>query len=82
MTLWGVYGNICPIRTAKGGDCLPRSEALAKAQERYQAKLKQVKFWLNPATDRDVIARLDSVESKGKYITRLIREDIKKGGQK
>lgn len=61
---------------------MPRSEALAKAQERYQAKLKQVKFWLNPATDRDVIARLDSVESKGKYIIKLVREDIKKGGQK
>lgn len=61
---------------------MPRSEALAKAQERYQAKLKQVKFWLNPATDRDVIARLDSVESKGKYIINLVREDIKNGGQK
>ena len=40
---------------------------------------KQYKFKFNIKTDADIIARLDEVDNKQRYIKRLIRQDIAKG---
>ncbi len=55
------------------------TEAQRKAQRRYDAKnTKQVHIKLNLRTDKDVLARLDEVQSKQGYIKRLIRDDLAK----
>ena len=55
------------------------TEAQRKAQRRYDAKnTRQVHIKLNLRTDKDVLARLDEVQSKQGYIKRLIREDLAK----
>ena len=55
------------------------TEAQRKAQRRYDAKnTRQVHIKLNVRTDKDVLARLDEVQSKQGYIKRLIREDLAK----
>lgn len=60
---------------------MPRTEAMVKAQHFYQKKMKQVKFWLNPATEYDLIQKLEEQQSKSGYIKKLIREDIRKDGR-
>ncbi|MEE1163768.1 MAG: hypothetical protein UHU21_08745 [Lachnospiraceae bacterium] len=42
---------------------------------------KQIKLKLNRKTDKDVLDKLDSVESKQTYIKQLIRADIEKSKQ-
>ena len=55
------------------------TEAQIKAQRRYDAKnTRQVHIKLNIRTDKDVLERLDEVQSKQGYIKRLIREDLAK----
>ena len=55
------------------------TEAQRKAQRRYDAKnTRQVHIKLNLRTDKDVLEKLDEVQSKQGYIKRLIREDLAK----
>ena len=55
------------------------TEAQRRAQRRYDAKnTRQVHIKLNMRTDKDVLARLDEVQSKQGYIKRLIREDLER----
>ena len=55
-----------------------RSEALKRAQKKYQEeKVVRVNVNLYP-DDQDLIDKLQSVPSKQKYIKDLIRADIKK----
>ena len=55
------------------------TEAQRKAQRRYDARnTRQVHIKLNLRTDKDVLARLDEVQSKQGYIKRLIREDLER----
>ena len=55
------------------------TEAQRKAQRRYDARnTRQVHIKLNVRTDKDVLERLDEVQSKQGYIKRLIREDLAK----
>ena len=57
------------------------TEAQRKAQRRYDARnTRQVHIKLNLRTDKDVLERLDEVQSKQGYIKRLIREDLAKEG--
>lgn len=63
----------------KGVLAMPRTEALIRAQEKYQKKLKQMKIWLDPATDAEIIERLDRVPNKAEYIKFLIKKDIESG---
>ena len=57
------------------------TDAQIKAQRRYDARnTRQVHIKLNLRTDKDVLARLDEVQSKQGYIKRLIREDLAKEG--
>lgn len=44
-----------------------------------KANTTHIHLKLNLKTDKDILERLDQVESKQGYIKRLIREDIKKG---
>lgn len=56
------------------------SEAQKRATEKYDAaNTIQIHLKLNINTDRDIIDKLNSVESKQGYIKDLIREDLKKG---
>jgi hypothetical protein len=57
------------------------TEAQLRAQRRYDAKnTRQVHIKLNVRTDKDVLEKLDEVQSKQGYIKRLIREDLAKEG--
>ena len=60
---------------------MPRSEALIKAQKKYEEKKKllyrQYGFRFYKATDADVIKKLDDVENRNDYIRTLIKNDIK-----
>ena len=61
---------------------MPRTEALSRAQIKYQqSKLKQVKFWVQKESERDIIDKLGSVPNIGQYIKDLIRKDIERGGK-
>ncbi len=49
-------------------------------QQKYDKKnCKPVYLKLNKKTDKDILEKLDSVESKQGYIKKLIRQDIEKG---
>lgn len=51
-------------------------------QRRYDKKnLVQVKLALNKATDADLIEWLESQPNKAGLIKRLLREEMKKGGE-
>ena len=56
-----------------------RSEALKKAQEKYQEKVTRVNinFYTNK-DDQDLLSHLSSKPSKQGYIKDLIRADMKK----
>lgn len=61
---------------------MPRTEALIRAQAKYQqSKLKQVKFWIQKESEQDIIEKLNSVPNTGQYIKDLIRKDIERGGK-
>lgn len=53
------------------------TEAQRKAVAKYnKAHTKAIQIKLNTTTDRDIIERLDNVDSKQGYIKKLIRTDI------
>ena len=53
------------------------SEAKLKANEKYlKANTKIVSLRLNYNTDKDIIKKLDEVDSKMGYIKELIRKDM------
>ena len=55
------------------------TDAQIKAQAKYDAEnTRQVHLKLNRNTDKDVLERLDEVQSKQGYIKRLIRDDLRK----
>ena len=55
------------------------SEAMKRGIAKYDAaNTVQVKMKLNKKTDADILAKLDSVDSKQTYIKALIRADIEK----
>lgn len=55
------------------------SEAQKRANERYDKEnTVRLSLKLNKTTDADILAKLESVESKQGYIKDLIRQDIKK----
>ena len=54
------------------------TEAQRRAVEKYnRTHVIQIVLKLNRTTDADIIARLDTMDSKQGYIKRLIREDMK-----
>lgn len=67
---------------------MARSEAMKRAQARYQAKrqkagaepLKTYSLKCHIENDADVISALDEQENKNGYIKELIRMDIEKRG--
>ena len=50
---------------------------MTNAKQRYKAKVVKLQVDLFP-TDKDIIDKLQNVDSKATYIKKLIREDIKK----
>lgn len=52
------------------------SEALAKAQKKYQEKTRTFYIRLNKETDADIIEKLESVQNKTDYIRELVRKDM------
>lgn len=54
-----------------------RSEALIKAQDKYEKKRMCVNIRLNKETDLDIIEKLNNIGNKQGYIKELIRKDIK-----
>jgi hypothetical protein len=57
------------------------SEAQKRANERYDKENTiRLSLKLNKTTDADILAKLESVESKQGYIKELIREDIRRDG--
>lgn len=53
------------------------TEAQARASKKYQEKnTRLMTIRLNLNTDADIIAKLESVESKQGYIKELIRKDM------
>jgi hypothetical protein len=59
------------------------SEARYRANRKYQdANIRQIKFGFNIKIDADILAKLDSVPNKLRYIKDLIRSDIKKDSEK
>ena len=60
---------------------MPLSEKKKASNAKWDAaNTRQIKLKLNLKTDADILSKLDSVENTQGYIKRLIREDIKKGG--
>lgn len=54
------------------------TQAQIKASNKYNKdKTKIIPLRLNLETDKDILDRLDQVESKAGYIKDLIRKDIK-----
>ncbi|MCI5862545.1 MAG: hypothetical protein SOR59_06195 [Lachnospiraceae bacterium] len=53
-----------------------RSEALIKAQDKYEQKRMCINIRLNKETDLDIIEKLNNVGNKQGYIKELIRKDI------
>lgn len=55
------------------------TEARIRANAKYNAaNTKQIPIRLNINTDKDIIAKLETVDSVAGYIKQLIREDIKR----
>ncbi len=52
------------------------SEALAKAQKKYQEKTRTFYIRLNKETDADIIEKLETVQNKTDYIRELVRKDM------
>lgn len=62
---------------------MPWTEANKRAQRKYETESsKQFKMRLHFIHDADILKKLESVTNQAGYIKALIREDIKKGGQK
>lgn len=65
---------------------MSRSEALKRAQERYNKKkvgsgvTKSYHLKCHTVHDADIIAALEAQENKNGYIKELIRRDLKKQG--
>lgn len=63
---------------------MSRSEALKRAQAKYQRKisvrniLKQYNFKFHIVHDADIIKVLESQKNKNGYIKKLIREDMQR----
>lgn len=58
---------------------MAQKESTIRAVNKFnKEKTKSVQIRLNMNTDADILAKLDSVESKMGYIKRLIREDMAK----
>lgn len=56
-------------------------ESTIKAINKFnKEKTKLVNVRLNVNTDADILAKLETVDSKMGYIKRLIREDMQKNG--
>lgn len=53
-----------------------RSEALAKAQGKYDSRQRRVMVRFDERTDAELIAKLDEVPSMQAYIKDLIRRDL------
>lgn len=53
-----------------------RSEALAKAQDKYDRRQRRVMVRFDERTDAELIAKLDEVPSMQAYIKDLIRRDL------
>lgn len=65
------------------GIMMPLTEAQKRAQRKYETEsTKQFKMRLHFIHDADILKKLESVTNRTGYIKALIREDIKKGGQK
>ncbi len=71
-----------PQHDGKENVRMPRSDALKRAQDRYQGKLMHVKFWVNPETEGAIVDKLKSVDNRAKYIKDLIQQDIERKGGK
>jgi len=60
---------------------MAQTDAQKRAQARYNRQsTRQVPIRLNVHTDADILAKLDSVDSKAGYVKRLIRADIAENG--
>jgi hypothetical protein len=60
---------------------MAQRESTIKAVNKFnKEKTKCVQVRLNVNTVADILAKLDTVDSKMGYIKRLIREDLKKNG--
>ena len=53
-----------------------RSEALIKAQDKYDSRQRRVMVRFDERTDAELIAKLDEVPSMQAYIKDLIRRDL------
>lgn len=57
-----------------------KSDALKKAQAKYEEKIKAYHFRLLQELDKELIDHLDKVPNKNAYIKELIRQDIQRQG--
>lgn len=55
-----------------------RSEALCKAQAKYDGRQRKIMIRLDEQADADLIAKIEAQPSMQAYIKQLIREDLKK----
>lgn len=55
-----------------------RSDALSKAQAKYDGRQRKILVRLDAAADADLIAHIEAQPSMQAYIKRLIREDMQK----
>ena len=61
-------------------DMVKQTEAQLRAVKKYQDKnILQIKINLHRTYDKEIIDKLQSVESKQRYIKDLIRKDIEQG---
>lgn len=55
------------------------TEQQKKAKREYRKKLKTVSVEFYPATEKELIERIDAQPNKSGYIKELIRKDINEG---
>jgi hypothetical protein len=83
----GIYFNFfsvytVPTQAAGKGEQMPITQAQLKAGYKYDKEnTTQIRLKLNNKTDRDILAKLDTVQSKQGYIKALIRADLDKIGK-
>lgn len=54
-----------------------KSDALKKAQAKYEAKIKAYHIRFLQDVDKELIAKIESVPNKNEYLKELVRKDIR-----
>lgn len=72
------WANILPAMRFADAHKGKRSEALSKAQAKYDGRQRKVTIRLDEQADADLIARIEAQPSMTAYIKELVRRDMER----